>query len=287
MVHDAIELDTPKNSFYLPNNRKGYVLTDPKPRSSKTSIGTIIGIVIVSILVIYLVLLKSGMGMKILESTQAHLNNLYKQNTYLYLLFVLVIQFLLMILGLPCQTWICLLCTFTLKNIMFNFIFLTFCSFVSSLFIYFIGTRYLNDWLESQLRDNKFYSVLKIESKKSPWRTAFLTRLIYLPTGIKEYLLVIIKNPFPSFAVSSLIVHAIYIIELLMISNEIEELKDFFTKKKSWSNKSTFEKASFIFVFALIILTVSFMAYISYLTTKRVEEKGKIIKEQDSSTTVI
>ena len=287
MIHDAIELDTPKNSFYLPKSRRGYVLTDPKSRASKTPVGTIIGIMMVSTLVIYLFLLKSGMGLKLLETAQVHLESLYKQNTYLYLLFVFVLLFVLMIFGLPCQTWVCLLCTFTLKNLLFNFVFLTLCSFISSLFIYFVGKRYLHDWLESRLRDNKFYSVLKMESKKSPWRTAFLTRLIYLPTGIKEYLLVIINNPFPSFVVSSLMVHAIYIIELLMISNEIEEIKEFFTRKKSWSEKSTFEKTSFIFVFILIVLTVSVMGYISYLTTKRVEEKGKIIKEQDSSTTVI
>lgn len=281
MIHPDVHLETPSNSFYLPKHRKGYVPANPRSRS-RLSTPVLFLLISLTVLTIYIVLIKTGLFIKILEFCFHKLQELYKEDPALFLLTVFFSLFLLMVLGLPCQTWICLFCTLIVKDNYFNFFFLTMTSFVSSLFIYIAGRRLLCDWLLVRVEDNAFYRVLRKESTKRPWRSAFLTRLVYLPTGLKEYILVLSNNPFKSFAVSSLIVHGIYIAELLMVCSEIEEVRELFKGGKKWGDKGIGEKVGFVFVLFLVGLTVALMGYLSYLTTKQVEKREKMMKEQAS-----
>lgn len=73
------------------------------------------------------------------------------------------------------------------------------------------------------------------ESLVHPWKTAFITRLIFLPAGLKDYILSLINNPFKSYTVSAVVLHGFFTFESVLIGLEFNEIEKFLEEKKSWS----------------------------------------------------
>jgi len=69
--------------------------------------------------------------------------------------------------------------------------------------------------------------VLLEESNANPWRTAFITRLIFISAGLKDYILAVIGNPFCSFIVSSFFLHTFFTLESVLIATELQEIDSF------------------------------------------------------------
>lgn len=281
IVGGDIELETPNTRYYQEvgqNSIKDSKTYSRREWSASKCFFYLIS-TIAALTVIYMCFIRTGVIPKFLIWLQSTLSNMYVHNKLTVLAILFITVFTMTILGLPTQTLICILATLTIKNMWLNFFFLTFTSVCASLFIYFVAHRLLYNYLHSKLHCNKYYIVIKEESLRSPWKTAFLTRILYMPTGLKDYILVMVNNPFPSFLVSSILVHCLYVVELLIVSSELKSIGELFRKGKTWGDKSSSEKFTFLFGFAMVVFTMVTMGYLSFWASKNVDRRSKVMRD--------
>ena len=279
--NDDIELDTPKPYYYTEINKEPSKIKHPSIKNKRSSLKIVFYIILLIALIalLYICFIRTGFIQKIFYWLENDLSNMYERRKLTVLSILFFIVFMMIITGLPSQTIVCILATLIIKNIWLNFFFLTITSVFASLFIYFVVKRYFYNYLYAKLDRNLYYNVIKEESAKTPWKTAFITRILYIPTGLKDYILVMVNNPFSCFIVSSFIVHALYVIELLIVASELQSINDLFNKGKGWSEKNKSEKFSFMFGLIMVIITLAIMSYLSYWANKKVKTKTRRIDD--------
>lgn len=250
--------------------------TDSSP-SRKSTIFIYLLVFIASVITFYFCFIKTGLMPRFMTWLEVTLAKMYMNGKFEVLSILFVIIFVMIVLALPCQTFICILASLIIKNVWLNFVFLTLTSVLASLGIYFLARKLIYSYLLRKLQHNKYYLVLKDEAYSSPWKSALITRIMYIPVGLKDYILVMVDIPLLTFFISSIIGHSIYISELLLVANEIKNINELFQEGKSWSDKDGSQKASFVFGITIMAFTLGFMGYLSCWAKKKVALRGNVI----------
>lgn len=178
---------------------------------------------------------------------------------------------LALILCLPAHMIICIMTALIIKNVWISFIFLIFLSIISSLIIYLIANIFFKEYIYKKISKNEYFLVLMAEGKNHPWRIAFITRIIFISAGLKDYILAVIDNPFPSFIISAISLHIFFTLESILIAKEISSLDNFLLNERNWYQISIYEKISFILVFLFIIITIILVIYIGLKIQKKLQ----------------
>lgn len=240
------------------NKNKYLVLT-----VSLTSIG----------LLIYCAMVETHTLNKALNSLHNYLREMYKENSLAVLLILLGLLIINYIFLLPIQTVINIIAAFIIESSFKCWLILTIFSCISGTIVYLICQFCLKNFLTKIFKGNALYDVLSEESKKSPYKTAFMTRIILIPAGVKEYLLSLIDNPYPSFIISAFFIHGFWVLEAVLIAKGARNINDYMNKKKSWSEKTTSEKMSFFAIIGSLVLTVFILLIVGYWATKRIQAR--------------
>lgn len=236
-------------------------------------------------ILIYIFFIRTGLIPQMISWLETTLSNMYIHNKVGVMTILFLLVFLMIVTALPSQTVICIMASLIIKDIKLNFVFLTVTSIIASISIYLIARRWFYVNIHKKLNDNKYYIVLKDESIKSPWKAALITRLMYIPAGLKDYILVMAEIPFTCYVGSAIIGHAIYISELLLVACELKDINQLFEDNKSWGQKTLGEKASFLFGLVMVVFTFGFMAYLGYWVKKKAERRHVIVEESELNIT--
>ncbi len=233
----------------------------------------IIGAIVVVIL--YFLLIRSGVFVHLIMALNSKLNSLYDTHPF----FVICVLFVLMV-SVVCFCYfshaaMCILVASILKNFWLSVFFLLISSVAGSAVIFYVSHLICRNWILRKLEKNDFFQVLQEESHTAPYKTAFLARLLFIPAGMKDYILTVIDNPAGSFFVSSAAVHLFYIIESCLVAEQFKEIRDMFGEGKSWDQKSAIEKFSFIMVMFVLVFTIVFIIVLGKWATQRIKDKKR------------
>jgi len=234
----------------------------------------IIGVVVIlAAVAFYFFFYRNGLFNRAIINLQTGLRGMYRDKPALFMLVVYLIMNGIIAACLGFHTLFCILTASIIQNFWISFPMLLFSSVSGDFLAYLISTFTCKSWLMSKFSSNDLYNVLAEESTKEPYKTAFLTRFIFMPAGVKNYILSLIQNPLPSYFLSGLTLHSFYVAESCLIAKEISEISSIVGKKKGWDEKSAVEKFSFIVVLLLIVFTVVFIVFVGIWATRKIKEK--------------
>lgn len=232
-------------------------------------------IIIACIIIIYIILLKTGVIKMIFIDLEKYLENLYKKHSILVILIIFLLLTLVSIFSLPSHMIITILTALIIKNSVISFFCITIISVIDSCIIFLIVKCFLHDYLLGEYHDNIYVKIFKIESKKNPFRVAFLCRIIFVASGFKDYILALIDNPFGSFITSAIFIHSFFVFLFVLIAAKITEMKTFFEDKNNWEQKPLVDKIEFVVVFVLIVFTFIFTVFVGWWVSKKLKEKNQ------------
>ena len=101
---------------------------------------------------------------------------------------------------------------------------------------------------------------------------AFFTRITFVSTGLKDYILAYVNNPFPNFLVSAIVMHGYYTAEATFIGNQFGKLEGYLNDERSWSNKSTLEQVSLILMSIFIVISLLAVTWVGRIIHKKIYE---------------
>ena len=238
----------------------------------------IIGILILLSIAIYFIFIESGILGHVLIMIYNKFEELYLTHPKLTCLAILFIMILNLALLLPLQSIMVFIVCALFQNYYLSFIFCLVGNTCGSCFVFILSFTKVKPFLLKHIKTNVLYRVLCKYSVKYPWKTAFLTRFLFISEGIKEYLLALIGNPFKSFIITKILVHSLFVLEMCFIHMEIKEIQSFINRSSMpWSQRSFMEKFSTFMIVFLILFTVLFMGFIGYQASQIL----KIEKEKE------
>lgn len=193
---------------------------------------------------------------------------------FLGFLFLLV-QSLMLPLSLLCMT-----VSFLFKSFWPAYAFCVFSGSLASAAIFFFGHK-LTDSLLLHLQDSAIVSMLVEETTRSPLKISIIIRLLGVPAGLKDYLLVLGNSPFHAYICSAVLAHGVFSFASVLLGLGIEELETIFVEGRSWSQKSSAEKITMIIFLFVGIFTLLAIFVISWWAMRKINEK-KTRKEVDA-----
>ena len=232
-------------------------------------------IIICCIILLYFILLKTGVIKIIFIDLEKYLENLYKKHSVIVLFIIFLLLTVVSIFSLPSHMIISILTSLIIKNIWISFLFLTLFSVIDSCLIFLLVKFFLHNYLLGEYHDNVYVKIFKTESKKNPFKVAFLCRIIFVASGFKDYILALIDNPFKSFITSAICVHGFFVILFVLIAEKITEMKSFFENKDNWESKPLIDKIEFVVVFLLILFTFIFTIFLGWWVSKKLKQKNQ------------
>lgn len=233
---------------------------------------------IVSVFLLYFISIETKVIGQAFHQLHGYLEEMYADNCIAVLGIILALLIVNYLLVLPTQTFINVISTFIINDPAKSFLILVFFSMIAATTVFLLCKYCFKDYLTKKFMGNALYDILAEESKIAPYKTAFMTRIILIPAGVKEYILSLTGNPYDSFAISGLFVHSFYVLEAVLIAQGVNDIHEYMTQKKSWSEKTTFEKASFFVIFSSVVFTIVILVVVGYWATKRVQAKKEIMK---------
>ena len=204
-----------------------------------------------------------------LPKFQSYFQDLYSSNKFLGMSLIFIIMNLIIILMLPSHTIFSIFTTIVIGDFFPSFFILLLSSLTGSLIVYFIVNWKLRNYFFDKFKKNFLFQILSKESKFTPYKTAFLTRILFVPAGFKDYFLSVLDNPLKSFFISSFLLNSFFTAEAVSIGLGFTEIEKFFQDHKSWDEKSPLDKFFLIVIAFFVILTFFIVFVLGYKLTKR------------------
>lgn len=180
---------------------------------------------------------------------------------------------LVLICCIGTHSLVCVIAALVLERPLVTFSVLLGASVFGDLAVYLITKRLLRNTILNKFKDSDLFLVLLEESKNEPFKTAFLTRLLFIPAGIKNYILATIDNSAISYFTSGIVMHSFYVMESILIAKELSEVEQLLTHSQNWSDKTAMQKASFIIVLCFILFTFSFVIAVGIWAKRKVSRR--------------
>ena len=251
-----------------PSQAEEMVLLIKRQRQQRSSFSYIKCIIITLIILIllgvfYFMFIKTGFFKSACLFVYDSLMKLYQNYPKTTFFVIWVIEVISLILVLPLYSILTFIVCSIFKNFFISYFYCLFCSLCGSTVIYIISSTKLKPCLLKRFDTNLLFTVLRKYSRDKPWKTAFLTRFLFIAAGLKEYALALIDNPYLSFIGSAACLHTMWILEVCFIHMEIGEISSFMNRGSTpWKDRSLTEKIYTVVVFMIIIFTVLFLSLI-------------------------
>jgi hypothetical protein len=279
--------DSIQNLFEHQNSENASFIRDDPSKNSTKGLCKFLIIVLIVILImvaLYVLLVKTGIMDALIFFVNDKLVKLYKNGPFLTCFVILLIHIVNSLLCLPFRTILTFIVVSIIKNYWISFFFCLFCGLASSSILFLISSTRIKPYLLKKFSDSLLFKILLKFGKKSPWRTCFLTRLLYISSGIKDYFLALVDVPYLCFIVSAVVLQSLLILEIIFVHKEMGELRAFINKTNiSWSERSMSQKVSTVIIGCTLLFTTVFMLYMGFKITRLVEiEKEKEEKRKSS-----
>ena len=287
---DSIHIQKETDSIFNENESERVELLSKKPASASSSgflwkCCIIFALVLVAIVLIYIFFIRTGKIKAALQFIDENLKKLYRTHPYLTYSGILLLFLLNYLLLLPLRLIFFFICCSIFPNYYIPFFYSLFCCLAGSSAVFVLASTGIRPWLLGKFGSHVVFKVLLRMAKESPWRTAFLTRMLFITQGIKEYFLALVGVSFCSHITSAAVLLLFYNFQMCLIHHELGEIAAFMNSESvPWKLKSPVEKFSTITSVLFIVFTIVFMAYISYRLTRLVQlEREKLANDPDQA----
>ena len=279
IITDYLSINKKDNIFSEEESDKKPLLDEQnESNQNQTSNGykcLITILIIIGVIVLfYFLLIRTGILENFILFMHHHLGGIYKKypsSTFMLIILIHIINFLLF---LPFRTILTFIVCSIFQNYYLSFICCLIGGLSGSSIIYLLCLTGIKPYLLRRFHSSILLKVLKKFGKDSPWKTAFLTRFLYITGGIKEYFLGLIDMPYLPFIVSAFVLHSILILEICFIHREIGEISAFLNRSSvSWADRSMMEKVSTIIFICFFVFTTVFMIYMGWRISKIIKEE--------------
>lgn len=210
--------------------------------------------------IVYIYLLKSGILKSVMVISADWLSTQNEEHPLLVMVIFYVIINLLMVLSLGFKMIVFITAYLVLRSPVAVFLLLVISSVSGDLLVFLVCRFWLRTHIVRKFKDYDIYIILLEESKSEPFKTAVVTRLLLIPNGLKNYVLMAIDNPPASYFISGFVFHALFIIEVILVASQFSQIEEFFSKEKSWEEKTDAQKWTFVvfsvFVVGIVLLGV-------------------------------
>ena len=279
---DGFEDDMEAKVFEL----KKFPAEKPKTAPPRRLNWLILGIVAaIVVLALYLTLVRNRLASRTAVHLAEFLKREYSTKPSLVIAIISALMVFVIVTGLSLHALLSVLACLVIRNFWLSVSVLLVSSVIGDVCVFFIAKFGCRKWLFSKFSTNDFFVLLLEESKNSPYKTAFLARMLFIPAGIKNYILALIDNPARSYFLSGLVLHLVYILEASLVAQELSEIEQILNHNRSWSQKAIGEKISFVVVLCLILFTIVFAAILGIWATKKMAKRRKpedtIMKDLD------
>jgi uncharacterized membrane protein YdjX (TVP38/TMEM64 family) len=284
MNYRNLNIEKTSNATFSIDEEQGVKIFDfkrpevkPVPSQGRMSPKTVVllTIALTAIVAVYLFCIRTGMVKELASNLQSILKEEYEANTIRFGVTVYFAMVTIVVTCLGIHSLFCVIVASIIENFYIVFPLLMLASISGDFCAYLIAKYTCKDWLYRKFKANEFFQLLVEESKNSPYKTAFMTRFIFIPAGAKNYILSLIDNPLPSYILSGLALHCLFVFESCLIANELSEVQHLMSKSQSWSDKSTIEKASFFVVLGFVVFTIVFVISLGIWATRKIKSKRK------------
>ncbi len=201
-----------------------------------------------------------------------------REKIKIYILITLFI-FCSKILAIPINNFIAIFVWFTVKNFWVSLLITAIPSILASLFTYWVFQTSFAERIRRKFENDYYFEVLFEESKRHPFKTALIGRILFIPESYKDYFLSLINIPFKSYLITALVFNTYFCSEILILSMEFTEFKSLIHEDTLWAEKPIQKKISIVISFIFILLTVLTVFYLGYICSKKIKKKSKILRE--------
>lgn len=118
-------------------------------------------------------------------------------------------------------------------------------------------------------------------------KNTIMIRFLFIPSGLKQYLLSALCLPFFVFLISDMTASICYATEASMLGLQFRQFKEFFDNPKEWRDKSVFEKISFISTIVFVAATLVILFVMGRSVKRKLEGKIDLreIRRRDEENT--
>ena len=152
---------------------------------------------------------------------------------------------------------------YVLNNFFLSFFLLILIGVSVSLIMYVSITGKIIPFLRQRLMRSKTFRKLDSNSNRNSFWMCLTIRLLYLPLGLKEYTILVLHFPFKINILSSIIFFAFQGFTAAGIGTQLHNINEIFSSK-AWDKMSLLQKWEFSIAVACIVLTISFLIFVSY-----------------------
>lgn len=186
----------------------------------------------------------------------------------------LVAQLLFHLLWIPGLTFFNALVGFYMKNTFYAFLAVYIPSVFSCFITYFVARYIFKQWcLTSFLKQRVFRAFFK-ESNKTPWKTSWLVRCMFIPVATKNYLMPLLNINFVQYAIPAAVFYIPYLGAMVLVGANLNNFAKV-AEENGWSKMNGPEKFQYIMTMCLGIFTVAVLIFFAVMTCRKYKELKK------------
>ena len=184
---------------------------------------------------------------------------------------------------IPLQSTLAVLIAIILGNFIHCVIIIVSTSLLASVISYIISTKCCADRLKRAYKDKPLFKLILEEGKISPYRTAFLVRILFVPLAFKDYLLPLSGMGFLPYFSMAIPFAVLFAVIFTFIGIQLRMPEDLLNPR-DFGNQTSAEKFNSIFTYFVFFISFVIVVSIGCLTRyklKEIEEKDKKRREQE------
>lgn len=196
---------------------------------------------------------------------QQHLSHPLITSLIIGLIFVSVQVFVF-----PFMAFLCIIVAVIYKNFLFAYSLSLLSSTIGSATVFLLVSRNRCSKSFDRYRSNEMISLVVEETHTSPLKIAILVRFLALPSGLKDYLLVLAQCAFYPYMLSALMSHGVFSLCSTLVGLGIQRFEFAIEGSRSWSQKSRAEKFSLVLLLCTSIFTLLVVFWVGVWARRKI-----------------
>lgn len=198
-----------------------------------------------------------------LQGVHHYLSHVYDVSPWIVLALAFLVINLIVILNLGFHTTIAVLFCIIIRNFYFSFL-ITFVSFMcADLVMFFLAEALVCSCLVARVRRSSVFRVVSEQSKRTPFKIAFVTRFLLLGPGVKNLILFLIELRAAPYFISSAVYNIFFCGFAYLISADVNQITELDSKHMKWSEMEVGQRlvlaasmATMVFSLVVVVLLV-------------------------------
>lgn len=130
-------------------------------------------------------------------------------------------------------------------------------------------------YLRTKLQRFSIFRHLDHNMDASALAICLVIRFLYIPVGLKEYSILVLRYPFRANVLSAALYFGIHSIIFAGVGSQLHNANEMY-KKKFWEHMSMQEKLDLALIFSSVALTITVFIYVTFWMRNKVMEDNNI-----------